>query len=293
MEVPATEATGGSLGEVTGESTSEDTGAITSEATGATTGEAISEAVSAAAGGDIEPNPTGIREEEDAKMNLSPQNWQGGILQQQQVSPGLCPPEGCPPPTEIACIETDYIYDSCFMSVPRELVGAIPEVTAGLDPEADYAVELMIQALTAEEVARTPANGPDTNYYNVTLRLTYAAQVSIIQNGTTYYQGELSDTFFRTVRLCAPAGTTIDGSRFSTVQGQAFVIGFSEDPAEATVQVNVSVCLITQSFATVQLLVPAYGFCVPSECNEVPASVACPPNLFPATCGSANNNNNG
>jgi hypothetical protein len=32
----------------------------------------------------------------------------------QQIVPGQCPPEGCPPPTRIECIVVDKVYDSCF-----------------------------------------------------------------------------------------------------------------------------------------------------------------------------------
>ena len=32
----------------------------------------------------------------------------------QQIFPGICPPEGCPPPTRIECIAVDKVYDSCF-----------------------------------------------------------------------------------------------------------------------------------------------------------------------------------
>jgi len=31
-----------------------------------------------------------------------------------QVNPGPCPSEGCPPTTEIVCISVDKVYDSCF-----------------------------------------------------------------------------------------------------------------------------------------------------------------------------------
>lgn len=185
-------------------------------------------------------------------------------------------------PPEIACIETTYVYDSCFVTVQRELTNTIPEVAEGLDPEADYTVDCEILTLECSEIGRTPTD--EEGYYNVTLRLQYTVTVSITQGETLYYEGPVSDVFIRTLRLCAPEGTTVDCSRFSTLQCQAFVTSFDEDLAN--VQLFVSVCLITQSYAVVQLLVGAYGFCVPAECTEVSATIPCPPNLFPAGCNN-------
>ena len=34
--------------------------------------------------------------------------------QRQLITPGECPPEGCPPFTRIECIAVDKVYDSCY-----------------------------------------------------------------------------------------------------------------------------------------------------------------------------------
>ncbi len=34
-------------------------------------------------------------------------------IRQDQIKPGPCPPEGCPPPTEIVCLKTKKVYEEC------------------------------------------------------------------------------------------------------------------------------------------------------------------------------------
>ena len=34
-----------------------------------------------------------------------------------ELRPGPCPPEGCPPTTEVTCIESSLVYDSCILRV--------------------------------------------------------------------------------------------------------------------------------------------------------------------------------
>lgn len=165
--------------------------------------------------------------------------------------------------------------------------GDLPEIEDGLDPAVPYTTDVTVSGLTCDEVGRAPVGDADNSVYNVTLRVQYSCDVTIEQNGTVYYQGTLADTFFRTLCLCAPAGSTIDCARYSTVEGQAFVAAFEEEPAQASVQVNAGICLVTQSFATVQLLVPSYGFCVPGACPDVQTGIPCPPEMFPSGCGNA------
>lgn len=216
----------------------------------------------------------------------------------QPITPGPCPPGGCPPPTEIACIETNYIYDSCFMPVERELTGAIPLAAAipvddnDFDPDAPFTVESDVETMGCDEIGREPANDGDDGLFNVTMRIEYSVSVEIIQNGVTYFTGTLNDVFFRTARLCAPEGATVNCARYSTAQPRAFAISFDEDPAQANVQVNANICLVTQSSAPVQLLVPAYGFAVPTEC-QTPVTEICLPNMFPPRCGTSGNNGRG
>lgn len=201
---------------------------------------------------------------------------------QRGIEPGPCPPGGCPPPDQIACIETNLIYDSCFLSDEREQTGTIPLLQGGFDPDADYTVDCDIQDLTCDEIDRTPVNDEGNNTYNVSLRVQYTVQVTITQNGTMYFQGTLDDVYFRTTRLTAPDGTTVECSSLSTMGCRAFVLSLDADGAN--VQVNAALCLIVRSFATVQLLVPSYGFAVPPRGRSLPINgTPCPPNMFPPT----------
>lgn len=43
-----------------------------------------------------------------------------------QITPGMCPPEGCPPPDRIECIIIPKVYDSCFQTVELNRTFTIP-----------------------------------------------------------------------------------------------------------------------------------------------------------------------
>ena len=53
----------------------------------------------------------------------------------QQVSPGLCGPEGCPPPVRIECIRVPKVYDSCFQVEDRSTEYRFEEVNPLDAPE--------------------------------------------------------------------------------------------------------------------------------------------------------------
>lgn len=197
---------------------------------------------------------------------------------QNEVLPGPCDPVyGCPDPTEIVCIETLKVYDFCFQTDRRENVCfVLPAECAAA--AADDTVACEVLGVECREISRQPdPNNP--GFSDVTLLVTVTLRFTIFDNGTQVCTFEDSFSYLKTVLLCAPEGTEIDchsaGSRcgpFVIVNGQ--VCG------------EVDVCLLVQSRAVVKLLVPAYGFCVPSPCVTIPKPpLVCPPDtLFPPQC---------
>jgi len=47
---------------------------------------------------------------EGGSLKMCPEDKEVKAKQQVVVKPGICPPEGCPPPTRIECIQVDKVY---------------------------------------------------------------------------------------------------------------------------------------------------------------------------------------
>jgi len=196
-----------------------------------------------------------------------------------QVSPGPCDPyEGCPPPTEIVCIEVPKVYDFCFQSerkenvcfdIPCECMPPIP---------ADVSIECSITSANCFEVARE-ATGVD-GFFNITLRVNVEGTITIRNaDGSVRCTFPICFGFLKTVVLCAPVGTEVVCDVVSSRCGPCFIVNNQ-------VCCEIDLCIIIQIIAIVKLLVPAYGFCVPAECETLPKPpLVCPPEfLFPPQC---------
>ncbi len=196
------------------------------------------------------------------------------------IIPGPCPPGGCPPPTEIVCIETSKVYDFCFQNERRENVCFnLPE---NCSPTADATVVCSITNVNCVEAGRVPLTTP--GFFNVTLLITVSATICITNPPAIYptctCDFPVSFSFTKTVTLCAPDGTVVN----CTVP--AYGCGPCILTPSRQVCCTFSLCLLVETNATVKLLVPAYGFCVPAECVQVsPEFPECPPtDLFPPQC---------
>ena len=188
------------------------------------------------------------------------------------VTPGPCPSTGCPPPTEIDCIVVDKVYDSCVQTVA--LTDQCTALAATCLPSTGAAVSCTITGTTCTIGAVTPTSTPDyvtaTAVVSVTLSYTVAPATGTVCTATETLTTTASATLY------LPTGTTPSCSVISSSCACVLVptaIGFN-------VCCNLSLCVLFQSTATVQLLIPTYGFCVPPTCT--PTTVACPPSpLYP------------
>lgn len=70
------------------------------------------------------------------------------------ITPGVCPPEGCPSPTRIECIITVKVYDSCFQvaSITKKINISTTEFTSSFN------ITLLI---TVPMVLTNPFNPPE------------------------------------------------------------------------------------------------------------------------------------
>jgi len=199
---------------------------------------------------------------EDMKPSFAPK----------EVVPGPCPPTGCPPPTEIVCIQVEKVYDFCFQNEDREACFTLP-VTCVPPAPAGSTATCTITSVTCTPGTPVPVPG-QPGFVTVGIVFVVAVSITVLNpDGTTRCTFTQNFTFVKTVVLYAPAGTTI----------QCEVPDFSCGPcavADTQVCCTLHLCILVQSKALVKLLVPAYGFCVPAQCVVAP-KIPCPPGYPP------------
>jgi hypothetical protein len=194
-----------------------------------------------------------------------------------QVTPGPCPPTGCPAPTEIDCIIVDKVYASCAQTVNATGTFKVPNCTGPIT----CAVDLTNTSCTVGAI--TPTGTDDIN--NITYVIGAVLDLTCA-NGTT-----TTETLYTTVTvpLYNPSGTTpsctiLSGSCTCVVL-PTICDSRQDDPPPANISCTVSLCLLAQTTAAVQILVPTYGFCVPGPCAVGPV-LPCPPtDIYPPQMG--------
>lgn len=203
------------------------------------------------------------------------------------VAPGSYADGGCPAPTEIDCIEVTKVYDFCFLTETRDgLCFAIPSACGTVPSGSTVTGTVTSVACSTQSISAISGSG---GFADVTLLVTVMLSFTITSpSGTTIctFTGEFS--FFKTVTLCAPSGVTITCEAPTTAVGPVVIL--SGDVCGV-----VNICLLIESVATVKLLVPTYGFCVPAPCVVAAAPpFTCPPSpLYPPQCPVTTNNPSG
>ena len=198
------------------------------------------------------------------------------------VIPGPCNAGECPEPTEIVCIETLKVYDFCFQNDTIE--NACFAIPAACLPPISTAVTVncAVASITSAVVARTPLPPPaPPGFARVTIRIIVALNFTLANaDGTVLCTFTADFPFVKTIGLCAPVGTDVVVEARSSRCGPCFILAGNQVCCE------IDFCLLIQSRALVKLLVPAYGFCTPAECVELPKTpLVCPPlPLFPPQC---------
>ncbi len=195
------------------------------------------------------------------------------------VVPGPCHPDcGCPPPTEIDCIEVTKVYDFCFQTDTETQPFSIPASCGTIPVGSTAAATVTSVACTAQTIAPISGSG---GFANVTMLIAVTESITITSpSGTAVctFTGEF--WYMKTITLCAPAGTAVTCSAPNT-SVTAIVVASAGEVVTTTM-----ICLLTEATALVKLLVPTYGFCVPAPCVVLPTPpLSCPPSpLFPPQC---------
>jgi hypothetical protein len=179
-----------------------------------------------------------------------------------QVQPGPCPPTGCPAPTEIDCIVVTKVYASCVQTVTTSGQFTVTDCTGPVTCNVD------LSSSTCTVGAITPTGTDDINNvtYIVGLVLDLTCANGVLATETLYTTV--------TVPLYNPAGTYASCTILSASCNCVLL-------PNGLVSCNVNACVLAQTTAVVQLLVPTYGFCSPEPCAVGPL-LPCPPSpLFP------------
>ncbi len=194
-----------------------------------------------------------------------------------QVCPGPCPPEGCPPPTQIDCIVVEKVYDSCFQVDDRTRMVTVTTDDGGQWPTGVFTVGQIVTCgltvgaeISCTEISRVPA---DDGFVTVTIMVSVPMTLTNPNDAT-----ETTDRVFnftKTATLCCPPGVEPDCSESTLMVCNCVITQVDDVDETVEVTCDVQVCLVMRCILTVQLLVPSYGFCVPAPCVTLPG--ICPP----------------
>jgi hypothetical protein len=190
-----------------------------------------------------------------------------------QITPGMCPPEGCPPPTRIECIVVDKVYDSCFQINDFTRDTTISNF-AGPFAEGDVIPCRQNGDITCTEISRVDAGG---GFFTVTLLI--SVPILLANPNNPNQTVDRTFTFTKTATLCCPQGVEPDCSESTLLFCNCVVSNTLEQTLSVTC--TLQVCVVIKCLLEVQLLVPSYGFCVPAPCITLPG--VCPPTP-PAQC---------
>ncbi len=183
------------------------------------------------------------------------------------LQPGPCPQDPqtgepvCPPPTEMVCIKTEKVYESCQKAVTNEEVADLTNIAVGqiIDVECKDP-----QLVINEEFPFVCEKIPGTNRARV--RFFYQYRFAFLdQESWKQFTSEpifVEQVVFFSDRIFDPQ---------IFVQCEVFLVCFDifpSGPQEVTVCIGKQ--LIFKLVALVQLLIPAYGFCPePDPCPQV------------------------
>lgn len=172
---------------------------------------------------------------------------------------------------DVICIEAKKVFDFCFQEHRVERFFPVTGIPTGTPIVVDCQIDT--QDITCREVAPRELVDPKKNKFLVCLAIRVPVMIRVMNQVT----GGIVATFNQVivipkqVVLCVPPGTEVQ----CEVTGNCCCVF---DEVNDQVNCVFNLCIVIKSKATVQVLVPTLGMCMPKECKTVPAG--CPPMLF-------------
>lgn len=143
---------------------------------------------------------------------------------------------------------------------------------ADIPTDAPVMVDCQIdtQNITCREVAPREDVDRKKNKFLVCLAITVPVTIRLINQATGTIIATINQNvvILKQVVLCVPNGTEVQ----CEVTGNCCCIA---DPDAQQIQCVFNFCIVIKSKATVQVLVPTLGMCMPKECRAV--TTGCPP----------------
>lgn len=176
------------------------------------------------------------------------------------------------PPTEIACIWVDKIYDACSQKECEEFffnlqgpptaeqVGSLT-VTCNIKPGSEYFDFWTIEPIDGGPLARIKVK--------VCAKLDIVIQTTAVPVNFIDYCEDVC--FWKEVILYAPDPVRMDVLVESVFESLACSVEIiPQSGGNCAVTATIGAFIVVKTALKVQLLVPAYGFCpVPPECEEL------------------------
>lgn len=183
------------------------------------------------------------------------------------VTPGAYTDTGCPPATQIDCIVVDKVYDSCVQTIT--VTQTIRDCDCSI---SSCAFDLSTSSCAVGAITPTTT----TDYNDITFVIGAEYMITCTSGPTLTEQAYTTQT----VMLYNPDGTT---PSCTILSGTCSCVNLPNGHISCTV----TLCVLFQTTATVQLMIPTYGFCVPPTCPAVGPVLPCPPtSLFPPQANS-------
>lgn len=178
------------------------------------------------------------------------------------ILPGIYSPETCPQPTQIDCIVVNKVYDSCVQNLTLSQTLHDCDCTV-----SNCTFDLSTSSCTVGAI--TPSTTPDYNNITFVIGAEYTINCT---SGSSLTKNAYTS---QTVSLYNPDSTI---PSCTIVSGACMCVNLPNGDISCTL----TLCVVFQTTAMVQLMVPTYGFCVPPNCPSVEPVLPCPStSLFP------------
>ncbi len=185
------------------------------------------------------------------------------------ITPGPCSSGGCPPPTEIVCIEVTKVYDSCFQAETLAATATVAPAISGTVVSGGCTVigtSCTLVSSTPAPVPPNPAPPATPVFMNLTFNVVVSGTVDVL-SAAGLSVGAFQVSQLKTITLFAPSGVSTQ----CEISANCTVTSISGN----LVNISVDVCEVFKTVFQAQLLVPSYGLCTPSPCSVSP--LVCPP----------------
>lgn len=178
---------------------------------------------------------------------------------------------------EVICIEAKKVFDFCFQEQRVERFFPTPNIPDGTPVMVDCQIDT--QNITCREVSPRETVDPKKNRFLICLAIQVPVTIRVMNQATGLIITTISQNLIipKQVVLCIPAGTEVQ----CEVTGNCCCV-FDDTPQQNQINCVFNLCIVIKSKATVQVLVPTLGMCMPKECRSVPAG--CPPMISRNEC---------